>query len=273
MIFGVASRSGAPVTSAFSALSAHPSKPTLRHHADDADGIALGAMPGPGRHSGCVNLDRLVVAADVRLDDRAGLRAALGISGTQDIDDLGLIAHAYQSWGEGCPARLLGDFAFAIWDRDRKALFCARDPVGARPFYFGVAREHFFLASSIDAMMGAPGLSDEVDEGFLAAHLGHDLYVTSGRTFFRDIQRLPPGHSMTVTAAGRTVKQYWSIDGAPDVRFRSDADYVAALRELHSKSRQRQTAGSRRGWRPCQRWPGLLRRRGYGCPAPSCRWS
>src|SRR5215207_728845 len=69
---------------------------------------------------------RLVITADVRLDNRAELCAALGLIEAGQPDPV-LILAAYQRWGEDCAGRLLGDFAFAIWDEAERTLFCARD--------------------------------------------------------------------------------------------------------------------------------------------------
>ena len=81
----------------------------------------------------------LAITADARIDNRDELFASLNFNGRprETIADSELILAAYEKWGESCPERLLGDFAFAIWNGRKKKLFCARDPVGmgARQIY------------------------------------------------------------------------------------------------------------------------------------------
>ena len=90
--------------------------------------------PQPTTLDGCV-----WITADARIDDRAELLRALEAAGrteVSDSDDAQLILHAYHAWGEHCVDRLLGDFAFAIWDGRSRRLFCARDHFGIKPFYY-----------------------------------------------------------------------------------------------------------------------------------------
>src|SRR5205823_11977388 len=80
----------------------------------------------------------LAITADARLDNRAELGDALGVPHPEraGLPDSALILLAYARWGERCPERLLGDFAFAIWDGRARRLFCARDPLGVKPFVY-----------------------------------------------------------------------------------------------------------------------------------------
>ena len=73
-----------------------------------------------------------VITADARIDNRDQLIEQLGFDrrDTRSITDSDLIVEAYRKWGEDCPEKLLGDFAFAIWDSRHQTLFCARDPMG-----------------------------------------------------------------------------------------------------------------------------------------------
>ncbi|TIW64668.1 MAG: asparagine synthetase B, partial [Mesorhizobium sp.] len=86
--------------------------------------------PGPLTMAG----GRLAITADCRLDNRDELLARLGIR-DRSVADATLVMRAYLNWGEACPTYLQGDFAFAIWDSERQALFCARDHFGVKPFY------------------------------------------------------------------------------------------------------------------------------------------
>lgn len=70
----------------------------------------------------------VILTADVRIDNREELLSALGLNSrpTEEVPDNALIAAAYEKWGERCPERLLGDFAFVLWDKRKQTLFGAR---------------------------------------------------------------------------------------------------------------------------------------------------
>src|SRR6267142_1308347 len=96
----------------------------------------------------------LVITADARIDNRDELITALGLAhwAHGEIPDSELILRAYEQWGEDSPKRLLGDFAFAIWDERRQTLFCARDHCGVKPFYYYQSARALLFASEIKAL-------------------------------------------------------------------------------------------------------------------------
>lgn len=155
-----------------------------------------------------------VVVTDSRLDNREALAASLGISGRaiDAIGDAELVLAAYQNWGAACPEKLLGDFTFAIWNPQTEILFCARDPLGVRPFYFHFIQDGIFaFASSTEALRPLLGQTPTLDEGRLADAMtdqleGHDRVST----FFRDIKRLPPAHSIQLERSRLSAPRcYW----------------------------------------------------------------
>ena len=92
--------------------------------------------------------DDLVITADARLDNREELAGLLGLDshGLSLLGDSELILLAYEKWGEQCVTRLLGDFAFAIWDKRKQQLFCAVDFARSRPICYYNTREIFFFS-------------------------------------------------------------------------------------------------------------------------------
>lgn len=78
----------------------------------------------------------LILAADVRLDNREELASKLHITQPERVPDSVFLLSAYQEWEEGCVDHLLGGFSFVIWDQRRQILFCARDQVGERTFFY-----------------------------------------------------------------------------------------------------------------------------------------
>ncbi|GAA0283326.1 hypothetical protein GCM10009127_25990 [Alteraurantiacibacter aestuarii] len=131
---------------------------------------------------------------------------------------------------------MLGDFAFAIYDDENKTLFCARDHVGARPFFYAVTPDRFAFASHIPVLQAAlPGF-DECDESFLATALSDPRFQSLERTYFKGLRKLPPAHWMLVTRDSEQMEEYWRPHDGPDVRFRNKEDYCEALREILAES-------------------------------------
>jgi asparagine synthase (glutamine-hydrolysing) len=169
-----------------------------------------------------------VVTADVRLDNRGELLDALELASRRDsLGDAALILHAYLKWGEACLDRLLGDFAFAIFDPRDQKLFCARDHFGMRPFYYHHAPEQrFVFASSPQAILVLPQVPYRINEGRVADFLVPELeWIDYTSTFFEDVYRLPPGHKVTVTPAGIDVAEFWKPQPGPELGPMSDEDY------------------------------------------------
>ena len=169
----------------------------------------------------------LAITADARIDNRDQLLASLDlVSGLhKEITDSELILRAYERWGERCPEELLGDFAFAIWDQPRLTLFCARDHFGVKPFYYFRSDQAFFFASEIKALLSMAGVSRRLNETRVADFLASNLQDTS-MTFYKDILRLPPAHSLTVRTNGVLLQRYWSLDPAREVHCRSNEEYA-----------------------------------------------
>jgi asparagine synthase (glutamine-hydrolysing) len=177
--------------------------------------------------------DGLAITADARIDNRKELIDLLRLEPqeSRSVSDSELILHAYRNWGEDCPVRLLGDFAFAIWDTATRKLFCARDPFGVRPFYYHLGPRVFAFASEIKALFAAPGVPRRLDE----LRVGYHLVPTvedKEITFFKDIRRLLPGHSLTLSAGGARQRSFWSPDCSRELRLSSDEDYAIAFREI-----------------------------------------
>ena len=181
---------------------------------------------------------RLAITADVRLDNRQSLSQALGIPYPERarLRDSELILRAYRRWGQNCPTHLLGDFAIAIWDLQTQELFCARDHIGAKPFYYYLTAERFAFASDIKGLLALPGISHQLDEAYIAASLLDTFFTSPQRTFFQSICKLPPGHSLTVGIDDVCLRQYWFPERAPEIRYQTDAEYTAAFIEIYTQA-------------------------------------
>ena len=180
----------------------------------------------------------LALAADARLDDRDTLCAALGVppperAAARDGD---LLLRAYARWGRDCPHRLLGDYAFAVWDARRRVLFCARDHIGVRPFYYAVTPGGFVFASAVEAVLAAPGVSDALDETVVATFLTDPHTYSRTRTFFEAVRKLPPGHTLTVAGGDVRIEQYWRPEDVPRARPDADDATAEAFLDLYARA-------------------------------------
>ncbi len=176
----------------------------------------------------------IVIVADARIDNRAMLRAkfrSLGLEVPTCSGDAGVILAAYRHYGEDCAQHLLGDFAFAIFDERALRLFCARDAFGVRPFYFHHRPgEIFAWASDWPSLIACTRVPVRVDEGRIADYLLDFEGMDHEGTFFRDVERLLPGHSLSVTTRTLTTSRWYFPRVEP--RSTGKTDYEATFREL-----------------------------------------
>ena len=177
------------------------------------------------------------ITADARIDNREELIAALGLSGRPhgQISDSELILGAYQKWGEDCSKKLLGDFAFAVWDRRRQRLLCVRDHMGVRPFYYYLSDEVFAFASEIEALLCVPEVPRRLNEARVADLLVHNLGDKTA-TFYKEIFRLTPACAMAVGVDMSSIEPYWALDPLREVRLRSDEEYAEAFYEVFAEA-------------------------------------
>ena len=188
----------------------------------------------------------LAVTASARLDDRAGLCDTLGVPYPQraSLSDGELILRAYARWGRACPDRLLGDYAFAVWDARRRTLFCTRDHVGTRPFYYCLTADRIVFASDVSAVLAAPGVSDELDEVAIATHLNGRGRPLGAHTFFRAVRRLLPGHALTVQGGAARTQRWWRPEDSPPAPAGDDDTWAEAFLELYGRAVRDRLRGS-----------------------------
>ena len=128
--------------------------------------------------------------------------------------DTEVILHLYEQEGPRCVERLNGQFAFAIWDSVNQELFLARDRVGIRPVHYTIHEGRLMFASEIKSLFAVPGVRRELDPVSLD-QIFTFWSVLPGRTAFRDIHELPPGHYLKVS---RGVVEMQEVLGDPDLQ-------------------------------------------------------
>jgi asparagine synthase (glutamine-hydrolysing) len=147
-----------------------------------------------------------------------------------------LFLNAYEKWGEDCVKHLHGDFAFAIWDDRHQRYFCARDHFGVKPFYYTYIDNEFAFSSSLNELRLNPRVSNRLNEIAVGDYLLFGVNQDLSTTIFKDIQRLPPGHTLTVANGSITTRRYWTPEPSNEVRFRDPQSYVERFKELLSRA-------------------------------------
>jgi asparagine synthase (glutamine-hydrolysing) len=149
--------------------------------------------------------------------------------------DTEVILHLFEELGPACLERLNGQFAIAIWDTQRESLFLARDRLGIRPLFYAPLPQGLVFGSEIKAILLDPRVQTQLDPYALAQTFTFWAPLAP-RTVFQGIDELPPGHSLLVNRAGRTVSRYWSLEFplAGEETQMSEAEAADRLRELLS---------------------------------------
>lgn len=170
----------------------------------------------------------LCLTFDGRIDNRAELEAALRERGDLPGDgtDAAMMLAAYRCWGEEALTRIVGDFAVVIWDAARRRLFCARDCLGMKPFYYYCDGRRFICGSEIGALLADPRIPREPNEAVIADYL-IDRHRGRTETLFKHLLRLEAAHCLIVEQAGITIRRYYDLDPGVELRYPSDDDYAA----------------------------------------------
>jgi asparagine synthase (glutamine-hydrolysing) len=175
----------------------------------------------------------LTITADARIDNRDELYAKLGIPAAErlNIPDSLLILKTYEKFEESCPEHLIGDFAFAIWDERKQKLFCARDHMGVKPFFY-YADDHFFaFASEKKGIMAIPGTNLAINKQFLYNQLIFPPEQATDTSLYENIKRLKPAHWLVIDIKNKHQKQqrYWDLDADTETKLAGKAAYHEGL--------------------------------------------
>jgi asparagine synthase (glutamine-hydrolysing) len=178
---------------------------------------------------------RYWIVADARLDCRAELIAELQQAKREahsNAPDCELILQAYATWGPLSVDHLRGDFAFAVWDSPNRQLFCVRDHFGLKPFYYAQVGNLFLFSNTLNCIRMHPHVSDELNDAAIGDFLLLGLNYDNATTTFRDIHRLPPAHSLTVSAEGLQSRRYWRPPTDGRIRYTRPEEYVNNFNSL-----------------------------------------
>ena len=147
--------------------------------------------------------------------------------------DTEVLLKSYLQWGDDCLERSQGMFAFAIWDANRRRLFCARDRLGIKPFYYATPQGHVLFASEIKSLLAYSGLPAQPDDDAVLDFLVQGNCDYGERTLFQNVRALPAAHTLTVDlgSGNVAVRRYWELTPAAS---RNGVSEGGRLDELHA---------------------------------------
>jgi asparagine synthase (glutamine-hydrolysing) len=175
----------------------------------------------------------LSLTFDGRIDNREEIAAAASAKGAcaGNETDAGLLLRSYECWGDDCPRKIIGDFAFALWDARKRQLFCARDASGIKPFYYYFDGRIFICGSELQQMLEVPDFSPKPNDGFIGEYLC-GMRINREESFLQGVFRLPPAHWLRVSPDGLEQRRYFDLVPGGEIRYRNDEEYQAHYREV-----------------------------------------
>jgi len=214
---------------------------------DAESGIALGFrrlaildLSPTGHQPMCSGDGRWVIIFNGEIYNYRELRVQLEqlgyrFRGTSDTE---VILEGCSAWGAAATIpRLWGMFAMALWNRQERQLFLARDRLGKKPMYYSRMNGVFLFGSQLKALRAHPAFQGEIDRNALTLYARYG-YIPAPHTIYRGVHKLLPGHYVTISA-GKTplLHCYWNArqvaeGGLADRLVLSEVDAVNELDHL-----------------------------------------
>jgi asparagine synthase (glutamine-hydrolysing) len=128
--------------------------------------------------------------------------------------DTEIIVHAYEEYGDECVRRFNGMFALAVWDSRRCRLLLARDHLGIKPMYYWAGRDKLVFGSELKALVIHPDVPRDINLTAVDLFLSLE-YIPSPLTIYRDIFKLPAGHTLVMEDGELKLSQFWDVPRQP----------------------------------------------------------
>ena len=126
--------------------------------------------------------------------------------------DTEVVLVAYAEWGSACVTRFVGVWAFAIWDKRRRELFCSRDRFGIKPFYYIHAGDRFYFGSEYKALRVSPLFSDTLNDRQVSRGLFLPVVAYRDETYFERLNVLPERTNLLFKDGAVSRSEYWDLD-------------------------------------------------------------
>ena len=196
----------------------------IKHRGPDESGIYLGQGIGlgnvrlsildlsSGQQPMSIRQDRYWIVYNGEVFNYIEVRSeleGLGVNFTTQ-SDTEVVLQAYAQWGPECLQRFDGQFAIAIWDKEKKELFLARDRMGIRPLFFTRSDGRFIFCSEIKGLFQIPEVKRAISPEALSQIFTFWTTITP-QTPFEEVFEVPPGHYMLLNERETISKKYWSL--------------------------------------------------------------
>jgi asparagine synthase (glutamine-hydrolysing) len=182
------------------------------------------------------------LVADVRIDNREEIERALGLVDAHSQSDAAILFEALVAWDTSALDRLVGEFAFAFWDSQKRRLLLARDILGGRPLVFHRAPGFFAFASMPSGLHSLPNVPYAVNPEHLAESLAM-LPERGTSTFFKGVERVEPAHVLEISESGLSATRYWN-PARPSGRKLKPEEYEEGLRAVVDAAVRAQLRGA-----------------------------
>ncbi len=174
-------------------------------------------------------LDNLIITFNGEIYNFLEVKAELETLGYnfKTTSDTEVLLVGYKQWGNNLLTKINGMFAFCIYDATKQTLFCARDRMGVKPFYYYWKNGDFEICSQMRPLIP----NKEINKEAVSMYMDCD-YVPSPYSILKDVFKLPPGHFMEIDIPekNKKIKQYWDLK---KVKTRN-ISYSKAKEELHA---------------------------------------
>ena len=177
--------------------------------------------------------DGFVITAYARLDEREAIMDRIGTPKREreSITDPLLLLRSYLKFGKDFVKDIYGDFAFAIWNKEKKELFCARDQMGVKPFLYYFEDNRFVFSTELKSIVKLPFVKTEIDQVYLRnSALAFDFDVA--KTTWKNLVRLKAANSLTISNSKIVTNEYWDLKYEPNYEYKNEKKAVDKLREL-----------------------------------------
>jgi asparagine synthase (glutamine-hydrolysing) len=181
------------------------------------------------------NSHGMVLTWDGRLDNRQDLLILLSLR--PSLTDAQIVLAAFRQWGTKCFARLLGEWAAALWEPTKQMLFLAKDFAGTRPLFYSLESNRLVWSTVLDPLVLLTEKPLRTSEEYLAGYFA--LYPSVHLSPFEGINAVPAGTFLQFEASRLSAHTYWSFEPRHQIHLRSDAEYEEQFRALFTEAVRR----------------------------------
>lgn len=185
-----------------------------------------------------------ILTWDGRLDNREEIRSRVNLQCDSPPTDVELVAAAFETWGTGCLAELIGDWALAIWEQANESLILARDAMGVRRLFYRLDEDGVSWCTSIEPLVLTAPARLHLDLDYLAGCLYPRPPIE--KTSYQEIRAVVPASFLEFRRGGeQRTERYWSLNPHASIRYASDAEYEEHFRSIFRDSVRRRLRSER----------------------------